>query len=85
MRHDYGCDDIDWLLSISETPDRIRVTSKEGTFVVPLVRFDNRSDRTSFLREDPSLWNEEKKANLHAHLRAVFDRLVSLSEAKAAT
>jgi hypothetical protein len=85
MRHNYGCDDIDWLLSISETPDRIRVTSKEGTFVVPLVRFDNRSDRTSFLREDPSLWNPEKRANLHASLRAVFDRLVSLTEAKAAT
>jgi hypothetical protein len=83
MRQDFGCDDIDWLLSISETPDRIRVTSKEGTFVVPLVRFDNRSDRTSFLLEDPSAWNEEKKANLHASLRSVFDRLGSLVDSKA--
>lgn len=85
MRHNFGCDDIDWLLSISETPDRIRVTSKEGTFVVPLVRFDNRADRTSFLREDPSQWNEDQKANLHANLRSVFDRLVSLADLKAGT
>ena len=85
MHHNYGCDDIDWLLSISETPDRIRVTSKEGTFVVPLVRFDNRTNRTAFLREDPALWNEEKKANLHASLRSIFDRLGSLADSKAGT
>ncbi len=75
MRHDYGCDDIDWLLAISETPDRIRVPSKEGTFAVPLVRFDNRADRTSFLRRDPATWGEDETANLHAGLAAAFRRL----------
>jgi len=82
MRQDYGCDDIEWLLSMSETPDRIRVTSKEGTFVIPLVRFDNRGERTAFLREEPEHWNEELKANLHASLRSVFDRLGSLADSK---
>ncbi len=78
MRQEYGSDDVDWLLSISETPDRIRIPSKEGTFSVPLVRFDNRSDRTSFLGADPSTWSEDELERLHAPLRAAFERLADL-------
>jgi hypothetical protein len=78
MRQEYGSDDVDWLLSISETPDRIRIPSREGTFSVPLVRFDNRADRTSFLREDPSTWSENDLERLHVPLRTAFERLADL-------
>lgn len=77
MRQDYGCDDVDWLLSISETPDRIRVTSKEDTFAMPFVRFDNRGDRTAFLRGDPATWGADETANFHAALGAAFRRLTA--------
>jgi hypothetical protein len=85
MRQEYGCDDVDWLLTISETPHRIRIPSKEGTFSVPLVRFDNRADRTSFLRGDPASWDPEDVERLHAMLRASFDRLAELARPRDAS
>lgn len=82
MRQDYGCDDIDWLLSISETPDRIRVPSREGTSSIPLVRFDNRNDRTSFVRNDPATWKPNDVERLHAILSTCLSRLAFLDEAR---
>jgi hypothetical protein len=76
MEHDYGCDDIAWLLEDSDRPGTIRVETAGGErFHLPAVRFDNRADRTSFLRADPAGWPEERVAELHSRLSAAMDAL----------
>ena len=53
MRNEYGCDDMDWLLDNSGVPHAIRVKTSDGAeAVLPVARFDNREDKTSFLRDD---------------------------------
>ncbi len=71
MFADYGCDDMDWLIDHSTTPGTVDVRG----FQVPVARFDNRVDKTSFLREAD--WPPEKVADLHRELREVFGSLQS--------
>lgn len=69
MRSDYGCDDIDWLMSRSAVAGTIEI----GDHHLPIARFDNRSDKTSFLRDDN--WPPDLVDALHAELRGVFANL----------
>ena len=48
------------------------------TFNLPFARFDNRVDKTSFLREDPSAWAPTDVRAVHEGLREAFDHLVGL-------
>jgi hypothetical protein len=77
MRGDYGCDDMEWLLSRSDRPGTVRVETRGRVFHVPVARFDNREDRTTFVRADPSRWSPGDVRRLHAGLAEAFDRLVS--------
>jgi hypothetical protein len=76
MHDDYGRDDMAWLIDHSELPGTVTVSAHGRTFHVPAVRFDNRSDRTSFLRDDPAAWDAGRVAVLHRDLTDAFDRLV---------
>jgi hypothetical protein len=77
MRRDYGMDDFGWLLDRAEVPGTVTVEhATAGTFHVPAVAFDNRDDRTSFLRADPSAWPAPAVAALHRALSAALDALV---------
>ncbi|MFH1811711.1 MAG: hypothetical protein ABIJ09_23430 [Pseudomonadota bacterium] len=69
MMRDYGCDDIDHLLSVSSTPGALEVQVGQRTYTLPLVRFDNRVDKTSFLRDDPSNWAAGDVRALHDGLQ----------------
>jgi hypothetical protein len=75
MHSDYGMDDVDWLERTSGVPGAIRVETGDGAFLLPMERFDNRVDRTSFLRDDPSTWSAAMVTALHADLARSLDRL----------
>jgi hypothetical protein len=56
MRGDYGCDDIEYLMQQSPVPDSIQIEAHGRTWTLPICRFDNRQDKTTFLRGDPASW-----------------------------
>ena len=51
------------------------VLSLEDYFL-PLGRFDNRVDKTSFIREEPADWAEADVAALQAGMKEAFDHLM---------
>lgn len=77
MYGDYGLDDIDYLTKISEVPNTLTIKSDGNTYHIPFGRFDNRTDKTTFLREDPSLWSEENLCELENGLKKAFDALLN--------
>ena len=56
MLNDYGCDDIEYLLSRCEVADSVKIEAHGETFVIPTGRCDNRRDLTTFVRQDPDKW-----------------------------
>jgi len=80
MYGDYGCDDMAWLLEQSDKPDTVCVEKGGKAFHLPLGRFDNRKDRTTFIREEPEAWAADDVAALQAGLKEAFDHLVHGSE-----
>lgn len=75
MYGDYGCDDIAWLLEQSGRPDSVRVEAHGRSYDLPLGRFDNRVDKTTFVREAPERWAPADVKALHEGLRAAFAAL----------
>lgn len=76
MRHDYARDDIAWLLDHADRSGHITLTAHGRRFQIPAVRFDNRVDRTSFLRDEPAAWPPQLVADLHQRLAAAFALLL---------
>ncbi len=80
MLAQYGCDDMAWLLEQSDRPGSVRVERvlEEGgayrsrVFHLPTARFDNRLDRTSFVRKPSSQWLPEEREALHKGLQEAF-------------
>jgi hypothetical protein len=72
MRGDYGCDDMGWLIEQSDKPNTVRVEAHGRTFHLPVARFDNRVDRTSFVRGDAKSWKPEDVKALHEGMREAF-------------
>ncbi len=77
MLGDYGCDDIDWLEQHSGKPGTVKVEAHGRTFVVPLARFDNRVDKTSFIREDAKTWQMGDVKAVHEGLRGALNHLAA--------
>jgi len=76
MYGDYGCDDMQWLLDRSDQSDTVTVARDGHTHHLPLGRFDNRVDRTTFIREESAAWSPGDVAALRAGLKEAFDPLV---------
>lgn len=68
MRGDYGTDDFEWLLESSGREGVVAVDAWGERFEIPAARFDNREDRTSFLRAGPAEWPADRVADIHRHL-----------------
>jgi hypothetical protein len=81
MLNDYGCDDMDYLEKNSEVPGTITVASRGRKFHLPIGRFDNRVDKTSFLRVDRKDWDPGMVADVTNGIRSATDKLLSLSAA----
>ena len=61
---------------IGETPSGdCQIEAHGKTWSLPIGRFDNRVDKTSFLREDPDKWAKDNVDTLHAGMKAAFDNL----------
>lgn len=71
MREDYGSDDFLWLLD-EGGGSAIEVETGAGRLTVPAAVFDNRVDRTSFLRADPAEWDAAAVIGLHDRLVEAF-------------
>jgi len=79
MMGDYGCDDMAWLLEHSGRPDSVRVEARGREYLLPVARFDNRVDKTTFVRADREAWKAADVAALHAGLKEALDRLVRVA------
>jgi hypothetical protein len=78
MMGDYGCDDMDHLLQQSGKPNTVRVEAHGKAYQLPVARFDNRVDKTSFIRDDQASWTQEDIAALHSGLTEAFVALKDL-------
>ncbi|MBN1549204.1 hypothetical protein JW872_00925 [Candidatus Babeliales bacterium] len=75
MYTDYGCDDIAHLVQTSDKPNTICVSTRGQTFHIPVGRFDNRVDKTTFVHSDHATWKAEDIANLKSGLQTAFHEL----------
>jgi len=72
MLKDYGCDDIEDLISCSGQVDRVLVEAGDERFTLPISRFDNRVDKTSFVRKEQRSWEPTERKALHDGLAAAL-------------
>ncbi len=75
MLGDYGCDDMQYLLDTSEKADTVTVKAYGKTYHLPVGVFDNREDKTSFLRADEKDWDAEKLASVTEAIRSATDTM----------
>jgi hypothetical protein len=75
MMKEYGCDDMEHLLSTSGKSSHVRVAAHGRDYLLPVARFDNRVDKTSFVREPREKWDPKNARALHEGLREAFEAL----------
>lgn len=75
MLGDYGCDDMEYLIKHSDIANTVAVNAYGKTYHLPIGVFDNRVDKTSFLRAEPSEWDADKVADVTAAIRAATDTM----------
>ena len=78
MLNDYGCDDMDYLEKNSEVPGTITVTAQGTKFHIPIGRFDNRVDKTSFLRVEKKDWDPKQVSDVTNGIKGATDKLYSM-------
>ncbi len=79
MMGEYGCDDMDWLEQHSSKPGTVEVQAHGRTWFLPVGRFDNRVDKTTFLREPPETWSEEQVRQVHEGLKVALDKMAGVA------
>jgi hypothetical protein len=87
MLGEYGCDDMSWLIEQSDQPDTVRVERVvpsgdryvSKVWHVPVARFDNRADLTTFVRGERKSWKAEDVRRLHDGLAQAFATLARRS------
>jgi hypothetical protein len=53
------------------------VETRGKTFHLPVARFDNRRDLTTFIREDPSEWPKESTEAIRDELKRALGELAA--------
>jgi hypothetical protein len=82
MLGDYGCDDMEWLIASSGRPDHVKVVRPGGTtYHLPVARFDNRVDKTTFVRGERAEWKIGEVKALHEGLAGALGRLAEMKPA----
>lgn len=84
MLAQYGCDDMAWLIEQSDRPDTIKVERivHEGsrymhaTYHLPVARFDNRRDKTTFVRKPRDEWSPCEIREIHDELTKTLTTLL---------
>lgn len=90
MLGEYGCDDMAYLIEQSDKPDTVKVERAEAedgkytmkTWNIPVARFDNRDDLTTFVRKDKADWQPEEIKPLHDGLGEALGILAKRMEDK---
>ena len=77
MYGEYGCDDIEHLIGSSDREDTVRVEAHGRAYHLPIGRFDNRVDKTSFLRGDRADWKPEQVEAIHDGLSSALGRIAA--------
>jgi len=77
LMNDYGCDDMSHLESISSKPGTVEVEAHGKRYHLPIARFDNRVDKTSFLRGDAAEWDKALVQEVHQGLKGALDSLAA--------
>ena len=75
MFGDYGCDDMEYLVKHSERKNTITVSAYGKRYHLPIGVFDNRQDKTSFLRETPDKWDADLVNKVTAAIRSATDTM----------
>lgn len=75
MLGDYGCDDMEYLRENTEEADTITVKAYGKTYHLPIGVFDNRVDKTSFLRTPKSAWDPQMVDDVTAAIRTATDTM----------
>ena len=75
MLGDYGCDDMEYLVNSTEVKDTVTVKAHGKTYHLPIGIFDNRVDKTSFLRAEPAEWDPAKVADVTTAIRTATDTM----------
>ena len=80
----YGTDDMAWLIEQSDRPDTVKVERvvKEGgrhvnkPYYLPAARFDNRQDKTTFIRKPRDQWSPAEIKEIHNELSRALKTLL---------
>jgi len=90
MLGQYGCDDMEFLLGQASKPGTIQtekvVEAVDGkgqrvydtrVYHLPVSRFDNREDLTTFVRKPRAEWQADEVAKIHKGLSAALQHLAN--------
>lgn len=75
MLGDYGCDDMHWLMDHSDKNGTVTVDAWDRKYLLPIGVFDNRKDKTSFLRNEAETWAPDMIADVTAAIRQATDSM----------
>ncbi len=78
MLNDYGCDDMFYLVENSEVKGTVTIKKNGKKYYLPFAYFDNRVDKTSFLREDVLMWDKSKVEEIKKMMKQATDSLYSI-------
>jgi hypothetical protein len=92
MLGEYGCDDMAWLIGQSDRPNTVKVErivedrTDDGSshysnrvYYLPVGRFDNRKDKTSFIRNGRENWKPKEIQALHGGLKEALTQIATAS------
>ncbi|KAL0219665.1 hypothetical protein P9112_005318 [Eukaryota sp. TZLM1-RC] len=81
MLNEYGTDDLGWLLEQSDRENCVRIEKDGEVFYVPVGRFDNRVDKTTFLRAPREEWDPKDVAAVRDAMNKAFNQIIPSYEA----
>ncbi len=80
MLNDYGCDDMIYLRDNSDKKDTVKVSKDGNDYYLPIGVFDNRDDKTTFLRADHTTWKQENIDRIANGLKSATDTMYQVKE-----
>ncbi|MGK5089082.1 hypothetical protein WDW86_16110 [Bdellovibrionota bacterium FG-2] len=78
MLNDYGCDDMNWLEEKSTRKGYIQIKAQGKEYDLPIARFDNRVDKTSFIRKEKQDWAAQEVKAVHDGLCGALTQLLQM-------
>lgn len=76
MKHQYGCDDFEYLINKSEKKNYLPIEKNDKIFNVKAGIFDNRMDLTTAFRAPENEWTKEQIERMEKGMTETFDKLL---------